>query len=542
MNQQAKELNSLIEQVSQRVVDRTINEKYLISRMAVIVNSFDESTNTASIIIPTDLSTPTQYKYPNRTGRRKLNYGDKVYLIYQTNNISQGWLEDNKGFTGGGGGYSDFRFVKGRAITLYDTDGVTPLHSLLPENILFYDGTDASSDLFNYNRLENKPQINGHTLAGNQSDTDLGLNVTSSKVTTALGYTPAVSGYGACSTAAATRRKAVTVSPDFKLQAGAIVGIKYTYTNTASSPTLNVNSKGAKNIYYNNAQVTTSNLTIGGYAGRMIYYMYDGTQWRFLSWDYDANNTYSTISETDIKSSSNTTAGLITGQRYKQAFDSYLTSSAITTALTYTPVSGVKGNSESSYRTGNVNITKANIGLGNVENKSSATIRGELTASNVTDALGYTPSAASNAYQAVGDGSTTTISDGVIELVPLKSTGAVISGSGMSVSTYGIKVSSAGVYRITGSVYLYAPAEANSYGVYIKKSTNSGAFINSSEIGGVLYSKGATQISTSAGFPSRIYSLAANDVIYLAVRIRGSSSGNYQPTNAMTYLLVEKIS
>lgn len=38
-----------------------------------------------------------------------------------------------------------------------------------------------------------------------------------------------------------------------------------------------------------------------------------------------------------------------------------------------------------------VNITKAGIGLGNVENKSSATIRGELTSSNVTTALGYTP-------------------------------------------------------------------------------------------------------------------------------------------------------
>ena len=32
-----------------------------------------------------------------------------------------------------------------------------------------------------------------------------------------------------------------------------------------------------------------------------------------------------------------------------------------------------------------------NLGLGNVENKSSATIRGEITKANVTDALGYTP-------------------------------------------------------------------------------------------------------------------------------------------------------
>lgn len=35
-------------------------------------------------------------------------------------------------------------------------------------------------------------------------------------------------------------------------------------------------------------------------------------------------------------------------------------------------VLGVKGNSESSYRTGNINITKANIGLGNVDNTSDA--------------------------------------------------------------------------------------------------------------------------------------------------------------------------
>ena len=56
-----------------------------------------------------------------------------------------------------------------------------------------------------------------------------------------------------------------------------------------------------------------------------------------------------------------------------------------------TAVQGVKGDNETNYRTGTVNITKANIGLGNVENKSSATIRGEITSQNVISALGYTP-------------------------------------------------------------------------------------------------------------------------------------------------------
>ena len=69
----------------------------------------------------------------------------------------------------------------------------------------------------------------------------------------------------------------------------------------------------------------------------------------------------------------------------------YYTADGKWDCLAGSPVSGVKGSSETTYRTGNVNITKANIGLGNVENKSSATIRSELTSANVTTALGYTP-------------------------------------------------------------------------------------------------------------------------------------------------------
>jgi hypothetical protein len=42
-------------------------------------------------------------------------------------------------------------------------------------------------------------------------------------------------------------------------------------------------------------------------------------------------------------------------------------------------------------KTGVVTLTNSDVGLGNVENKSSATIRGELTSANVTTALGFTP-------------------------------------------------------------------------------------------------------------------------------------------------------
>jgi len=49
------------------------------------------------------------------------------------------------------------------------------------------------------------------------------------------------------------------------------------------------------------------------------------------------------------------------------------------------PVTSVAG------KTGAVTLAKGDVGLGNVDNKSSATIRSEITSSNVTTALGYTP-------------------------------------------------------------------------------------------------------------------------------------------------------
>ena len=48
-------------------------------------------------------------------------------------------------------------------------------------------------------------------------------------------------------------------------------------------------------------------------------------------------------------------------------------------------------------RTGAVVLTKTDVGLSLVENKTSATIRGEITSNNVTTALGFTPITNTNA-------------------------------------------------------------------------------------------------------------------------------------------------
>ena len=98
--------------------------------------------------------------------------------------------------------------------------------------------------------------------------------------TTAYNSLPYVGGtgasvlYGSSSTAAGTAAKVATIA-NYKLTTGALVLIEFTATNTASNPTLNISSTGAKAIYYNGAAVTASYLK-----AQHIYMMrYNGTQY-----------------------------------------------------------------------------------------------------------------------------------------------------------------------------------------------------------------------------------------------------------------------
>lgn len=61
-------------------------------------------------------------------------------------------------------------------------------------------------------------------------------------------------------------------------------------------------------------------------------------------------------------------------------------------------VTGVKGGSESTYRTGNINITKANIGLGNVDNTadSAKSVKYATSAGSATSATKATQDASGN--------------------------------------------------------------------------------------------------------------------------------------------------
>lgn len=124
--------------------------------------------------------------------------------------------------------------------------------------------------------------------------------------------------WGTSSTAAATAEKAVTLgsTTGWELVAGTIVGVKFTNTNTAGTVKLNVNSSGAKQIWYNGAAYTGTEARITGWAGHTIYYIYDGTYWEFINNDANYINTNTTYESKAAASGGTAVSLCTTGEKY----------------------------------------------------------------------------------------------------------------------------------------------------------------------------------------------------------------------------------
>lgn len=106
--------------------------------------------------------------------------------------------------------------------------------------------------------------------------------------------------YGTSSTAASTTAKSVTCA-DFVLKTGETIAVKFTNTNTASAPTLNVNSTGA--IAIKTASGATASLAGIWTAGSVVMFTYDGTNW--LITDVVGNGVI-VVSKTSVSSLSTT--------------------------------------------------------------------------------------------------------------------------------------------------------------------------------------------------------------------------------------------
>lgn len=90
-----------------------------------------------------------------------------------------------------------------------------------------------------------------------------------------------VNRYASCSTAANTAAKTASITTGtFSLEAGSIVNVKFANTNLANSPTLNINSTGAKNIFSNGSQITIGENK--GLLKGLCTFIYDGTQYHLV--------------------------------------------------------------------------------------------------------------------------------------------------------------------------------------------------------------------------------------------------------------------
>ena len=179
----------------------------------------------------------------------------------------------------------------------------------------------------NYNLLENKPQINSVELIGNKSLEDLGINPDAEEN---IIDTVKVNG--------------VALTPD------ANKAVDVTITTGTNNGTVNVNGtdvnvKGLKSAAYTESSaydVSGAAATVQGNVDALAVVVngkVDKVQGKGLS-----QNDYTNADKTKL-------AGIQAGAQVNT-------------------VTGVKGDSESTYRTGDINMTKANIGLGNVDNTS----------------------------------------------------------------------------------------------------------------------------------------------------------------------------
>lgn len=86
-----------------------------------------------------------------------------------------------------------------------------------------------------------------------------------------------INNYGTCSVVAATAAKTVSLS-GYALKTGGRCMVKFTYENSATAPTLNINATGAKAI----KAFGTTEPTIWWVAGDVVEFVYDGTNYIML--------------------------------------------------------------------------------------------------------------------------------------------------------------------------------------------------------------------------------------------------------------------
>lgn len=220
-------------------------------------------------------------------------------------------------------------------------------------------------------------------------------------------WTGRINCYCVCSTAASTAAKVTSITdgdmPDGAgVDDGTRVIVKFTNGSSVeeSTPTLQVNNSNAAPIAYNGAALSYFNLV----AGAVVEFVYDGTNWCIVGVSQqDINELWDAILTSDTKVTQEPTSS--------NANMPVVLSS--TTGAAYTGV--VYRNDNFTFNPSTGTLTATNL-------------RGALTSSQVTSALGYTPEVNQNAFSNVKVGSSTIAADSKTDTLEL------VAGTGITLT------------------------------------------------------------------------------------------------------------
>lgn len=133
--------------------------------------------------------------------------------------------------------------------------------------------------------------------------------------------------YGTCTTAGGTAAKAATITgfTDANITTGQVIFVKFSNANTASNPTLSINSGTAKSIMRYGTTAPSTSAASSWNAGAVVCLIYDGTNWVMEDW---LNTTYSSMTTAEIDAGTGTTARIITPARLKYAIQYWSTAAS----------------------------------------------------------------------------------------------------------------------------------------------------------------------------------------------------------------------
>jgi len=263
-----------------------------------------------------------------------------------------------------------------------DTANVTSAGALMDSEVTnlaqvkAFDSTDYAAALGaddNYVTDAEKTVI-GNTSGTNTGDQDLsGLQPKTIIVTSTTARTTAA-------------KVGTTVGGSYTPTVGDQILVTFTLGIAVNAPTLNIDGSGAVNLSVGGVNVTTSLLSTGA-VSVVIPLEYSGTHWLLEGSQLNTNTTYSEISDAEINTGTASTSRAMSGRRATT-----IVTKARDGRVPSTDGARLDAITDADYL--NTNTTKANVGLGNVDNTSDQTKNLNNSLYNVKD------------YGATGDGTT----------------------------------------------------------------------------------------------------------------------------------------